>query len=129
MRKIPAWVGTTDDAKIPLQVQMRILLRQGGRCAITGWKFAPGDPKSLDHIVPLADGGLHDERNLQWILDLEHKAKTKAEAEVRAWVRGVAANHAGLEKRRKSNWARRKEPKPPLEVAAGKSEIARRYGQ
>ena len=127
MRKVPAWIGTTDDAKIPLQVQLRVLVKQHGRCAVTGHKFTPGDAKRLDHIKPLADGGLHGETNLQWILDLEHKAKTAAEAEVRAWVRGVAARHAGLERRRKSNWARRKEPKPPLAVAAGKSEIARRY--
>ena len=129
MRKTPPWVGTSDDAKIPLQVQLRILVKQKGRCAITGHKFAPGDKKRLDHIIPLADGGLHGEENLQWIVDVEHKAKTKAEAEVRAWVRSIAAKHAGLErpKRRKINWVRRKEPKPPLKVAAGKSEIARRY--
>ena len=126
MRKIPAWVGTTDDAKIPLQVQLRVLVKQHGRCAVTGHKFTPGDAKRLDHIVPLADGGLHGEANLQWILDVEHKAKTKAEAEVRARVRSVAAKHAGLERRRKSNWAR-KEPKPPLAVAAGTPEIMRRY--
>jgi 5-methylcytosine-specific restriction endonuclease McrA len=126
MRKIAPWIGTTDDAKIPLQVQLRVLVRQHGRCAVTGHKFTPGDAKRLDHIVPLADGGLHGETNLQWILDVEHKAKTKAEAEVRARVRSIAAKHAGLERRRKSNWGR-KEPKPPLAVAAGKSEIARRY--
>jgi 5-methylcytosine-specific restriction enzyme A len=127
MRKIPAWVGSTDDAKIPLQVQMRILLRQGGRCAITGLRFTVGDAKRLDHIVPLADGGVHGETNLQWILDIEHKAKTAAEAEERAWVRRVAARHAGLERAKRNNWARRKEPKPPLEVAAGTPEISRRY--
>ena len=127
MRKIPPWVGTTDDAKIPLQVQLRVLVKQHGRCAVTGHKFTPGDAKRLDHIVPIADGGLHGETNLQWILDVEHKAKTKAEAEVRARIRSVAAKHAGLERRRKSNWARRKEPKPPLAVAAGTPEIMRRY--
>ena len=120
MRKIPPWIGTTDDAKIPLQVQLRVLVKQHGRCAVTGHKFTPGDAKRLDHIVPIADGGLHGETNLQWILDIEHKAKTKAEAEVRARVRSVAAKHAGLERRRKSNWARRKEPKPPLAVAEGR---------
>ncbi len=127
MRKVPAWIGTTDDAKIPLQVQLRVLVKQHGRCAVTGHKFTPGDAKRLDHIVPIADGGLHGETNLQWILDIEHKAKTKAEAEVRARVRSVAVKHAGLERRRKANWARRKEPKPPLAVAAGTPEIMRRY--
>ena len=125
MRKISPWVGRTDDAKIPLQVQLRILMRQKGRCAITGHKFTPGDKKRLDHIVPLADGGLHGETNLQWIIDVEHKAKTRAEAEARARVRSVAAKHTGLA--RPKRWGRAKPEKAPLEVAAGKSEIARRY--
>jgi 5-methylcytosine-specific restriction endonuclease McrA len=130
MRKVSPWVGTTDDAKIPLQVQLRVLVRQHGRCAVTGHKFTPGDAKRLDHIKPLADGGLHGETNLQWILDIEHKAKTKAEAEVRARVRGVAARHAGLERPGKVKIRQRPKPeKAPLRVAAGKSEIARRYGQ
>ena len=129
MRKIPPWVGATDDAKVPLQVQLRILLKQGGRCAITGHKFAPGDEKRLDHIIPLADGGLHGERNLQWIVDVEHKAKTAREAEERARVRSVAARHAGIERPGKVKIPRRPKPeKPPLRVAAGKSEIARRFG-
>jgi 5-methylcytosine-specific restriction enzyme A len=127
VRKIPAWVGTTDDAKVPLQVQLRILVKQGARCAITGHKFAPGDAKRLDHIVPLADGGLHGEKNLQWIIDVEHKAKTKAEAEARAWVRSVAAKHAGLN-RPKRRWGSAKPEKAPLQIAAGAPEIMRRFG-
>ncbi len=126
MRKIPPWVGATDDAKVPLQVQLRILVKQKGRCAITGHKFTPGDAKRLDHIIPIADGGLHGETNLQWIVDVEHKAKTKAEAEARARTRSVAAKHAGLE-RPKRGWGRAKPEKAPLAVAAGKSEIARRF--
>jgi 5-methylcytosine-specific restriction endonuclease McrA len=129
MRKIPPWVGSTDDAKIPLQVQLRVLVRQHGRCAITGHKFTPGDAKRLDHIKPLADGGLHGEENLQWIIDVEHKLKTKAEAEVRARVRSVAARHAGLERPGKLKIRRRPKPeKAPLRVAEGKTAIARRFG-
>lgn len=126
MRKIAPWVGRTDDAKIPLQVQLRILVKQKGRCAITGHKFTPGDAKRLDHIKPIADGGLHGEENLQWIIDVEHKAKTKAEAEERARVRSVAAKHAGIA--RPKRWGRAKPEKAPLVVAAGQSEIARRFG-
>ena len=128
MRKIPDWVGKTDDAKVPLQVQLRVLVKQKGRCAITDHKFTPGDSKRLDHIIPLADGGLHGEENLQWIIDVEHKAKTKAEAEARARTRSVAAKHAGLERPGKRKWGRAKPEKAPLVVAAGKSEIARRFG-
>jgi 5-methylcytosine-specific restriction enzyme A len=126
MRKTPPWIGTTDDAKVPLQVQLRVLVKQKGRCAITGHKFTPGDAKRLDHIIPLADGGAHAEPNLQWILDVEHKAKTKGEAQERARVRSLAAKHAGLE--RPKRWRRAKPEKAPLAVAAGQSEIARRFG-
>lgn len=58
MRKTSPWIGTTDDAKIPLHVQLRILEKQGGRCAITGHKFKPGDKKHLDHkfLSPMAAG-------------------------------------------------------------------------
>ena len=123
MRKIAPWVGKTDDAKVPLQVQLRILVKQKGRCAITGHKFTPGDAKRLDHIIPLADGGLHGETNLQWIIDVEHKLKTAAEAQERARVRSVAAKHAGLGGRR-----RVKPEKAQLSVAAGRPRIAREYG-
>ena len=128
MRKLAPWIGKTDDDKVPLQVQLRILIKQGGRCAITGHKFMPGDSKRLDHIIPLADGGLHGEKNLQWILDTEHKAKTRAEAEERARVRSLTAAHLGLKHaKRKPGWGRAKAGKPPLEVAAGKTAMARRY--
>ena len=128
MRKTSPWVGTTDDAKIPLQVQLRILGKQGGRCAITGHKFVPGDKKHLDHRIPLADGGRHAEGNLRWILASEHKAKTSDEASVRAKVRSVAAKHAGLERPSKAEIARPKKPeKKPLRVAPGPPAISRRY--
>jgi 5-methylcytosine-specific restriction endonuclease McrA len=128
MRKIPPWVGTTDDAKIPLQVQLRILQKQGGRCAITGHKFVPGNEKHLDHKIPIADGGMHAEVNLQWILSDEHRAKTSDEASVRAKVRSVAARHAGLERPGKAEIAGpKKKEKPQLRVAAGMPEIMRRF--
>lgn len=45
----------------------------------------------LDHIVPLADGGSADESNLQMLCPDCHKAKTAAEATVRAERRRKAA--------------------------------------
>ena len=129
MRKVPPWSGKTDDARVPLQVQLRILLRQKGRCAVTGRKFMPGDKKHLDHRIALADGGMHTETNLQWVLASEHKIKTSEEASVRARVRSVAAKHAGLERPGKVKIRRRPKPeKAPLRVAEGKTAIARRFG-
>ena len=56
-RATAEWKGKTPDTAPPLQVQLRVLTRQGGACAITGVKFAPGDKKRLDHKTPIIDGG------------------------------------------------------------------------
>lgn len=122
MRKIFPWVGKTDDDKVPLNVQLRVLEKQGGRCAITGRKFTVGETKHLDHKIPLADGGRHAECNLQWILSGEHAVKTADEASQRAKVRRKAAKHAGIARPKAE-----KAPKKPLSVAAGMPEIMRRF--
>ena len=101
-RSTDEWVGKSADSWPPPEaVQLRILLRQGGKCTITGHKFAPGDAKQLDHIVALADwtGAGHGncESNLQWILDvLAHRPKTAAENSARAPVIQRAKSHAGI---------------------------------
>ena len=95
-RATSEWKGKTPDTVAPLQVQMRVLTRQGGACAITGVKFAPGDKKRLDHKTPIIDGGKNWESNLQWILEGAHKDKTAKEATVRKVVRKLAKTHAGV---------------------------------
>jgi 5-methylcytosine-specific restriction protein A len=95
-RSVPEWIGKTPDTEAPMLVKLRILLRQGGRCAITGHEFHPGDKRHLDHIIPRIDGGQNRESNLQWILDEPHKAKTSAEAKTRSKTRRQAATHAGI---------------------------------
>ena len=50
-RAVKEWIGKSpDDWPPPPRVQLRILERQKGKCAITGHKFATGDKKQLDHI-------------------------------------------------------------------------------
>lgn len=95
-RSVPEWRGKTPDTRPPLQVQLRILERQGGKCAITGHKFRPGDKKRLDHRIPAADQGENRESNLQWLWETPHKEKTAKEAAVRKTVRKLAKTHAGL---------------------------------
>jgi 5-methylcytosine-specific restriction enzyme A len=104
-RALPEWIGKSPDTPVPDRVQLRILERQHGKCAITGHKFRVGDKKSLDHKIPAADGGENREGNRQWILtEKAHKPKTKAEAKVRKGVRKRAKTHAGI----------RPAPKQPL---------------
>ena len=68
-------------------------------------------------------------RTCSWILDTEHKAKTKAGSRgSRQGERSLTAAHLGLKHaKRKPGWGRAKADKPPLEVAAGKTAMARRY--
>ena len=96
MRKVPEWVGKTDDSKIPDRAKDRIVERQGGLCAISGVKFGPGIKPQFDHKTPLWLGGKHCESNLQAITEDEHKKKTAAEAKVRAKVNSQRRKHVGI---------------------------------
>lgn len=95
-RKTPEWIGRTPDSKPPKAVIDRLFLRQMGRCAISGEKFMAGDVKHADHIIPLKDGGLNVESNLQLVTVEAHKDKTAAENKARAKERRMRLKHAGL---------------------------------
>jgi 5-methylcytosine-specific restriction endonuclease McrA len=99
-RSVKEWVGKSpDDWPPPPRVQLRILERQRGKCAITGSKFVVGDKKQMDHKIPQADGGENRESNVHWILTVAaHHPKTKAEAAVRKKVRAKAKKHAGIKR-------------------------------
>ena len=89
MRKVKQWRGkTVDDDKIPLQVQLRVLLKQGGRCAITGHKFMVGRLKEARSYRAL--GRWRTAPRAKPAVDsrhTEHKAKTAEEAPMRARAR------------------------------------------
>ena len=95
-RTVKEWIGKNDDAAIPTSVKRRIVNRQDGCCALTGRPFGPGNKPEFDHKVALWLGGEHRESNLQAICKDEHKAKTKAEATVRAKVNSQHDKHIGL---------------------------------
>lgn len=97
-RTVTEWIGKTDDSAPPQSCKLRILERQGRRCALTGVEFKPGDHIQFDHKTPLWLGGENRERNLQAVLGEPHKGKTKAEAKVRAKVNGAAAKHLGIKR-------------------------------
>jgi 5-methylcytosine-specific restriction endonuclease McrA len=54
---------------------LRLLAYQQYRCALTGRKLTP-DSASLDHIVPVRDGGLHRIENTQVLHKNVNKAKS-----------------------------------------------------
>lgn len=92
-RSVPEWVGKSDDAMPPKSVFDRLYAKQGGKDAITGIPFSPGDKICRDHVVPLIDGGENRESNLQLITEKQHRIKTAREAMDRAKTRSVQHGH------------------------------------
>jgi 5-methylcytosine-specific restriction protein A len=98
VRTVTEWVGKTDDARPPKSCKLRILERQGNRCALSGHLFVPGDKIEFDHILPLWLHGENREKNLHAVLGESHKRKTKAEAVVRAKIHRQTARNLGIAK-------------------------------
>lgn len=98
MREVDDWIGRTDNTPPPQRVRLRVIDRQGGRCAITGRDFRPGDEIHLDHIIPLACGGRNAEDNLQAVIAEAHREKTAEDVALKAKIARVRAKHLGLAK-------------------------------
>lgn len=96
MRSIPEWIGKTDDTAPPASVKARIVERQGGVCALSGLPFDAKNKPQFDHRIPLWLGGENRESNLQAIRLDPHKAKTAAEAKVRAKVNSNRNSHLNI---------------------------------
>jgi 5-methylcytosine-specific restriction protein A len=118
----PACVDAYDESD-PRLARQRVRKRDRGRCAVCridtnkvrrevrgrgrakklralGYK-ARGSLWELDHVVPLIDGGSHEDSNLQTLCTPCHKKKTAEEAKQRSRLRQqeseVAADSALLE--------------------------------
>ncbi len=118
-RSVREWIGKTDDAAPPKLCRLRILDRQGDKCALTGEPFTTKAKPQFDHITPLWLGGKNCESNLQAIHRDPHKAKTAAEATVRAKVNANRANDRGIKSPPKGRGFPKPAPKskptkPPL---------------
>lgn len=96
MRRVPEWIGKTDDAKVPPRVRLRVFLDHEGRCWLSGRKIAPGEPWDLDHKVALINGGEHRENNLAPALKDKHREKTRADVAEKSAVYRKASKHAGI---------------------------------
>lgn len=92
-RTVPEWIGRNHNSMPTKAVFDRLWAKQGGKDAITGLPFAPGDKICRDHTIPLIDGGENRESNLQLITEKTHKLKTAREAMERAKTRSVQHKH------------------------------------
>ena len=94
-RSVPEWIGSSDDAKVPPRVRLRIWEREDGKCWISGRKIMPGEPWELDHKVALINGGEHRESNLFPALKDKHREKTKLDVAEKATTARKRAKHIG----------------------------------
>lgn len=101
-RSVTEWIGKTDDAAIPPRVKLRVLDRQGGKCAHCNRKLGvAGEGIEYDHIKALVNGGEHREANLQALDPMCHRAKTNEDVAEKATVARVRKKHLGLDKPKK----------------------------
>lgn len=95
-RSVELWQGTTDDAKIPTRVRLRVFEAHGGRCWLSGRKIMPGDKWDLDHKIALINGGRHAEDNLAPALRDAHREKTAEDVAIKSKVARIRAKHLGI---------------------------------
>jgi 5-methylcytosine-specific restriction protein A len=98
MREVAEWVGSSDDAKVPPRVRLRVFEAHGGKCWLSGRKIMPGDAWDLDHKLALCNGGEHRESNLAPALKAPHVAKTKIDRQLKAKADRIRKRHLGIVK-------------------------------
>lgn len=100
MRTTDEWIGKTDDTAIPPRVRLRVFMRHGGVCHLSGLSIQPSDKWDCDHIVALINGGEHRESNLAPTLRSEHRKKTARDVAQKAKNDRVRKKHLGIKKPR-----------------------------
>jgi 5-methylcytosine-specific restriction protein A len=98
-RTVTEWIAKTADTKVPPRVRLRVFLRHGGKCHLSGRVIRPGDAWDLDHIVALTNGGVHAETNLAPALRDKHREKTAVDVAEKSRTYRKAAAHAGVKLR------------------------------
>jgi 5-methylcytosine-specific restriction endonuclease McrA len=107
MRKVPEWIGKTDDAKIPDRVRARVFLTHKGICHISRRPIRAADDWDCDHVIALVNGGQHRESNLAPALKAPHKSKTAADVRIKAKIARIRNRHLGIKKPRTiTGWRR-----------------------
>lgn len=99
-RSVPLWVGSTDDAKVPPRIRLRIYVREDGKCWLSGRKIQPGEKWELEHKIALCNGGRHAEDNLAPALVAPHKIKTRQDRAIKKRTDKIRKAHIGVKKPR-----------------------------
>lgn len=100
-RSVPEWIGKTADTKIPDHVKLRICIREGMRCYLTGRKVRAGE-YDFEHVIPLAmwtgEGHGNRESNIRLAYRPAHREKTKQDRKAQAKSDRIRKKHLGIRK-------------------------------
>jgi 5-methylcytosine-specific restriction protein A len=98
-RAVKEWIAKNDDQAIPRRVKVRVFKRDDGRCKICTTPVE-GKLPQYDHVIALANGGLHRETNLQLLCKPCHAEKTKADVAEKSKVYHKTAKDIGVKLRK-----------------------------
>lgn len=99
-RKLPEWIGKTDDTPIPTRVKVRIFDKFDGICQGCGNRIIGKLVPNYDHILSIINGGENRENNLQLLCTICHAIKTKIDIKEKALVYRKKAKNLGLKLKR-----------------------------
>jgi 5-methylcytosine-specific restriction protein A len=99
-RPVKEWRGKTAASMPPPTVRQRIFETWGGVCYLSGIVIDPVKGFDLEHIVPIADGGVQAncESNLRPALRDPHIIKTAREKRERSEANRKRRYHVGIRK-------------------------------
>lgn len=98
-RDVPEWRGRTPDTQPPPRVKLRIIDRQGDRCAECGRKLGvAGERPEFDHMQALVNGGENRESNLRALCPPCHGAKTAEDVAEKSAVARKRKKALGLDR-------------------------------
>jgi 5-methylcytosine-specific restriction enzyme A len=123
-RSVKEWVGSSDDARVPPRVRLRVFERHGGICHLSGVKITPGMAWDLDHVVALVNGGKHVESNLAPALKAPHRAKTAKDVAEKSAVARVRKKALGIKEIKPEIKSQGFAPAPPQRRSATPSKLA-----
>ena len=100
-RSVPEWIGKSADSAIPDRVKLRICIREGMRCYLTGRKLRAGE-YDFEHVIPLAmwtgEGHGNRESNIRLAYRPAHREKSKDDRKAQAKSDRVRKKHLGIRK-------------------------------
>src|SRR5215467_9110148 len=100
-RYVEEWVGKTPDTPIPARVQLRVYIRDKGRCQCgCNRPIRAGEKWDIDHTTAIILGGENREANLRLLLREHHRKKSREDVAAKAKTYRVRCRHVGIRQRK-----------------------------